>query len=200
MFVTLEGVDGAGKSTHIPFVADCLRKRDAREVLITREPGGTPLAESLRELVLREAMGSIEETFLMLAARSDHVRRVIRPALEAGRHVLCDRFTDATFAYQGAGKGVDLELIRGLTSAVTAGLTPDLTILFDCTYEVARERLERSGRALDRFERENRAFHDRVRGMYLELARNEPRRFLLIDASMAAHEVSKALEVSLVTL
>ncbi|MGH8765608.1 MAG: dTMP kinase, partial [Burkholderiales bacterium] len=132
-FLTLEGVDGAGKSTHIPWIAERLRGAD-REVVVTREPGGTPLAEKLRALVLAEAMDPLSETLLMFAARADHVAKVIRPALKRGAWVVCDRFTDATAAYQGAGKGVAGDVIARLAEAAHPGLLPDLTLVFDCPY------------------------------------------------------------------
>ena len=190
--ITLEGVDGAGKSTHVAFIADRLRAQ-GREVLLTREPGGTPLAEKLRALVLAEPMEPVVETLLMFAARADHVQRVIRPALEAGTWVVCDRFTDATAAYQGAGKGVSLELIQRLADATHPGLRPDRTVVFDCPYEIARQRLDRSGRQLDRFESEDRSFFDRVRQAYLARAEVEPGRMRVIDASMPMATVQERL-------
>jgi len=190
--ITLEGVDGAGKSTHVAFIADRLRAQ-GREVLLTREPGGTPLAEKLRALVLAEPMEPVVETLLMFAARADHVQRVIRPALEAGTWVVCDRFTDATAAYQGAGKGVSLELIQRLAEATHPGLRPDRTVVFDCPYEIARQRLDRSGRQLDRFESEDRSFFDRVRQAYLARAEVEPGRMRVIDASMPMATVQERL-------
>jgi dTMP kinase len=192
-FLTLEGVDGAGKSTHQKFVADYVATR-APHVIVTREPGGTELAERLREAVLRDAMAPEVETLLVFAARADHVARVIRPALETGTWVVCDRFTDATLAYQGAGKGVATDLIERLAAAAHPGLVPDRTLVFDCNYEVARSRLSKSGRALDRFEREDKAFFERVRGAYLERARAEPGRVRVIDASAAVPEIRRALE------
>ena len=191
--ITLEGVDGAGKSTHVAFIADRLRAQ-GREVLLTREPGGTPLAEKLRALVLAEPMEPVVETLLMFAARADHVLRVIRPALEAGTWVVCDRFTDATAAYQGAGKGVSLELIQRLAEATHPGLRPDRTLVFDCPYEIARQRLDRSGRPLDRFESEDRSFFDRVRQAYLARAEAEPGRMRVIDASVPIAIVQARLE------
>jgi dTMP kinase len=161
-FITLEGVDGAGKSSHVEGIAALLRAR-GRRVLVTREPGGTPLAEQLRALVLAEPMDPRSETLLMFAARSDHLRRVILPALAEGAWVVCDRFTDATVAYQGGGKGVSAELIERLRLAVHPDLEPDLTLVFDCPYEIARERLGGTGKAPDRFEREGREFFERVR-------------------------------------
>ena len=190
-FLTLEGVDGAGKSTHQKFIADFVAMR-APHVIQTREPGGTDLAERLREAILREAMTPLVETLLIFAARADHVARVIRPALEAGHWVVCDRFSDATVAYQGAGHGVPAELIERLGAAAHPGLAPDRTLVFDCPFEVSRKRLE--GKALDRFERQDRAFFERVRAAYLERARAEPKRVRVIDAAAAVPEIRKALE------
>lgn len=195
-FLTLEGVDGAGKSTHIEFIADAVRAKGAH-VIVTREPGGTALAERLREAILAEPMAPILETLLMFAARADHVARVIRPALAAGSFVICDRFSDATAAYQGAGKGVSAELISRLAEAAHPGLRPDHTLVFDCPYEVARARLAKAGRKLDRFEREDHAFFDRVRSAYLALAKAEPQRVRVIDASADAAAVRKQIEAAL---
>ena len=187
-FITLEGVDGAGKSTHIPWIAEQLRQ-DGREVVVTREPGGTPLAEKLRALVLAEPMDPLSETLLMFAARADHVQRVIEPALTRGAWVVCDRFTDATAAYQGGGKGVSADLIRRLSHAAHPGLMPDQTLVFDCSYEVSRSRLGASGRVLDRFEAEARDFFERVRKAYQDLAKAEPGRVRIIDGSQAEVKV-----------
>ena len=187
-FITLEGVDGAGKSTHIPWIAEQLGA-GRREVVVTREPGGTPLAEKLRALVLAEPMDPVAETLLMFAARADHVRKVIRPALERGAWVVCDRFTDASAAYQGGGKGVSAELIASLAVAAHPGVLPDRTLVFDCSYEVSRHRLSTAGRVLDRFEAEDRAFFDRVRTAYQDLARREPGRVRLVDGSQAPDKV-----------
>jgi dTMP kinase len=196
-FVTLEGVDGAGKSTHQQFVADFLATK-APHVIQTREPGGTDLAERLREAILQNPMAPEVETLLLFAARADHVTRVIRPALEAGTWVVCDRFTDASFAYQGAGKGVPADLIERLSAAAHAGLAPDRTFVFDCSYEVSQKRL--AGKKLDRFEREDRAFFERVRKAYLELAKAEPGRVRIIDAAQPLPEIRKALERNLAEL
>jgi len=193
-FVTLEGVDGAGKSTHQKFVADFVAMR-APHVIQTREPGGTDLAERLREAILSRPMAPEVETLLLFAARADHVARVIRPALEAGTWVVCDRFTDATAAYQGAGKGVPADLIERLAVAAHRGLAPDRTLVFDCSFEVSRQRLH--GKALDRFEREDRAFFERVRAAYLERSRAEPQRIRVIDAAAPVPEIRKALERAL---
>jgi dTMP kinase len=192
-FVTLEGVDGAGKSSHVAWIAERLRAH-GRSVQVTREPGGTPLAERLRELVLREPMDPIAETMLLFAARSDHVRREIEPALSRGTWVLCDRFTDATFAYQGGGKGVAVELIAHLAQVSHDGLMPDRTLVFDCPYEVSQERLSRAARTPDRFEREDREFFGRVRQAYLALARTDPERIRVVDASGTQDEIKVLLE------
>jgi len=192
-FITLEGMDGAGKSTHIDFLARQLAARGLQP-LVTREPGGTPLAEKLRALVLAEPMAPLAETLLMFAARADHVERVILPALESGRWVLCDRFSDATAAYQGAGKGVSQDLIQRLAAAVHPGLLPDRTLVFDCPYEVARGRLTASGRNLDRFETEGAEFFDRVRQAYLARAVAEPGRVWLIDATQTIERIQAKLE------
>ena len=198
-FITLEGVDGAGKSTHLEWIAARLRE-GGREVVVTREPGGTPYAEKLRALVLAEPMTPLAETLLMFAARADHLEKVIRPALARGAWIVCDRFTDATRAYQGAGKGVSAELIERLAQEVHGGLTPHRTLVFDCPYEVSRERLAASGRALDRFEAEDRAFFDRVRESYERLARNESTRVRLIDGSKAPEQVKAEIEKGLAGL
>ena len=197
-FITLEGVDGAGKSTHVAWIAERL-KTGGREVVVTREPGGTRLAEKLRALVLAEPMDPLTETLLMFAARADHVQEVIAPALARGAWVVCDRFTDATLAYQGAGKGVPLERIRQLAQAVHPGLTPDQTLVFDCPYEVSRSRLSNAGRELDRFEAEERAFFERVRAAYRQLAEAEPGRVRLLDGSKSSEKVKVEIEKILIS-
>jgi dTMP kinase len=195
-FITLEGVDGAGKSTHIPWIADHLRGA-GHEVVVTREPGGTPLAESLREMVLTRAMGAVTETLLMFAARADHVAKIISPALERGAWVVCDRFTDATLAYQGAGKGVDARLISQLSRAAHPALEPDRTFVFDCPYEVSRQRLGTAGRTLDRFESEAQSFFERVRGEYRAQALAAPGRVKLLDATRSIAELQAAIASNL---
>jgi dTMP kinase len=198
-FITLEGVDGAGKSSHIEFIADAVRTK-APHVIVTREPGGTDLAERLRQAILSEPMTPILETLLVFAARADHVARVIRPALKSGQWVVCDRFTDATIAYQGAGKGVARELIMRLADAAHPGVQPDRTLIFDCPYDVASARLAKAGRTLDRFEREDRAFYERVRAAYLELGKAESQRIRVIDASRGAGEVRDQITGALADL
>ena len=196
-FITLEGVDGAGKSTHLQFVADAAAAASGRRAIVTREPGGTDLAERLRQAILEEPLEPLAETLLIFAARAHHVRKVIRPALEAGTWVICDRFHDATFAYQGAGKGVPVELIERLSEAAHPGLTPDRTLVFDCAYDVARQRLASSGKKLDRFEREDQGFFERVRAAYLARARAEPGRIRVIDAAADMTAIRKRLEEAL---
>jgi dTMP kinase len=187
-------MDGAGKSTHQKFVADFVATR-APHVIQTREPGGTDLAERLRQAILSDPMSPEVETLLLFAARADHVARVIRPALEAGTWVVCDRFTDATAAYQGAGKGVPADLIERLAAAAHPGLIPDRTLVFDCSFEISRKRLQ--GKTLDRFEREERAFFERVRAAYLERSRAEPQRIRVVDAGLPLPEIRQALERAL---
>ena len=194
-FVTLEGIDGAGKSTHAGWIAQALAAR-GQVVVPTREPGGTPMGEALRALLLREPMTHDTETLLLFAARREHVEQVIRPALARGHLVLCDRFTDATYAYQGGGHGVSRAWIRALAHAVHPDCNPDLTLLFDIPPDVSRARLAKlreEGRALDKFEQEAGGFFERVRAAYLELAHDEPARFQVIDASKPLAEVRARL-------
>ena len=186
-FVTFEGIDGAGKSSHIEALADWARARGA-EVVLTREPGGTPLAERLRELFLHEGMDSLTEALLVFAARRDHLRQVIEPALGRGALVLCDRFTDATFAYQGAGRGFDLAVLAQLESWVQDGLQPDLTLWFDLDpTEAARRRA--AVRSADRLESEDEDFFARVRDGYAQRAQAAPARFARIDAAQTREAV-----------
>jgi dTMP kinase len=180
-FITFEGIDGAGKSSHIEPLAAWLRER-GQAVLVTREPGGTPLAEVVREQVLHQPMDTLTEALLVFAARRDHLQRVIEPALAAGTTVLCDRFTDATFAYQGGGRGFDLGVLAHLESWVQQGRQPDLTLWFDIPPETAAER-RASARAPDRFEAQDAAFFARVRAGYAARAQAQPGRFARIDAS-----------------
>lgn len=187
-FITFEGIDGAGKSTHIGPTAEALRAA-GRSVVCTREPGGTELAERLRELVLHSAMDGVSETLLVFAARRDHVAKVIAPALARGEVVLCDRFTDATFAYQGFGRGQSLALLATLETAVQEGLQPDLTLWFDLEPRVAAQR-RAEARAADRFEVEDLAFFERVREGYLARLQAAPGRFVRIDASLGRSAVA----------
>ena len=198
-FITLEGVDGAGKSSHAQWIADALRERGL-EVVQTREPGGTDLGESLRALLLREPMDIETETLLMFAARREHIVRVIAPALQAGHWVVSDRFTDATFAYQGGGRGLPAARIAGLEDWVQQGFQPDLTLVFDVPVDVARERLRSETAQPDRFERLDSAFFDRVRAAYLERARRFPQRIRVVDSSQAIEAVRKQLKEILASL
>ena len=193
-FITLEGIDGAGKSTHLRWVARFLRRRGIK-LRLTREPGGTATGERLRRLVLggRRGLHPETETLLVFAARREHLDKVIVPALEAGRWVLCDRFTDATYAYQSAGSGVRWSKVEKLERWVQGGLQPDLTLLFDVSPAIGRQRARGRTRP-DRFEREKAAFHRRVRSAYLRRARESPRRVRVIDASGSIAEVNKELE------
>ena len=181
LFLTLEGVDGAGKSTHVQWMVDTLASLGQR-VLCTREPGGTPIGEKLRDLLLHEPMTLECETLLMFAARAEHVSKVIEPALASGTWVVCDRFTDATFAYQGGGRELGTPKIEALERWVHPTLQPDRTWLFDVPLEVARERLNRT-RDKDRFEQEADAFFLRTRDVYLTRAAQQPHRFTVVDST-----------------
>ena len=193
-FITLEGIDGAGKSTHIAGVARFLRSRGVR-VKVTREPGGTPAGEKLRDWVLkgRQGLHPETETLLMFAARREHLDKVILPALKKGTWVLCDRFTDATYAYQSGGSGVAWEKVRILERWAQQGLQPDLTVLFDVSAAVGRERAGRK-RKPDRFERERAAYHRRVRAAYLRRAREDRHRMHVLDASGSLDNTKAQLE------
>jgi dTMP kinase len=186
-FITFEGIDGAGKSSHIEALAAWLRERGQR-VHVTREPGGTELAEALRELVLHRAMDALTESLLVFAARRDHLQHAIEPALARGETVLCDRFSDATFAYQGGGRGFDLELLSQLERWVQDGRQPDLTLWFVLPPELAAAR-RAAARAPDRFESEDRDFFERVHAGYAARAAAAPRRFARIDAALAPDAV-----------
>lgn len=198
-FITLEGVDGAGKSTHHAWLAEFLRRRGKR-VVATREPGGTALGEKLRTILLNDPMHLETETLLMFAARREHLDKIILPALDRGDWVVSDRFTDATFAYQGDGRGLEREKLEILEKWVQAGLQPTLTLLFDAPIEVAQARLAASGDTPDRFEQEQRAFFERVRSGYLERARLEPGRIICIDATAALDIIRVRLEEVISTI
>ena len=193
-FITLEGIDGAGKSTHLEWLAGFVEAR-GHKVCVTREPGGTALGERLRELLLErdQRLAPETEALLMFAARREHVESVIKPALAAGTWVVCDRFTDASYAYQSGGSGVAWERIEALEQWVHPDLQPDLTVLFDIDPEIARQRTQQ-GRAADRFEREEQAYFRRVREAYLRRARSCPDRMRVIDASGSVSIVRQALE------
>jgi len=190
-FITLEGIDGAGKSTHVRGMADFLRAR-GKDTVVTREPGGTPLGEKLRAILLSQAMDIDTEALLMFAARREHIAQVIAPALAAGNWVVSERFTDATYAYQGAGRGMAADRIAALERWVHGGLQPDLTLVFDAPIEVALARLA-SDRG-DRFELESRAFFERVRAAYLARAAAEPHRMRVVQSGRSLPEVKKDVE------
>jgi len=197
-FITLEGMDGAGKSTHIPSIIEMLKTR-GHEVVSTREPGGTPLGERLRELLLHEAMHAETETLLMFAARREHIANVIKPALERGAYVLSDRFTDASFAYQSGAKGVSANKVEILEQWVQEDLQPDMTLLFDVPVEVSIARLA-GARSPDKFERESAEFFTKIRNAYLQRASQNPQRFRVIDASKPLEEVAKEVEDIIATV
>jgi dTMP kinase len=192
-FITLEGIDGAGKTTQRAWIAEFLHGHGVR-VTATREPGGTPVGEQLRSLVLGGEDGLHPETeaLLMFAARREHIDKVIVPALCSGAWVVCDRFTDASFAYQGGGSGVDRDKLALLERWTQDGLQPDKTFLFDVDAEVGRERSQKTG-AADRFEQEKQAFFERVRRAYLERAKNDPRRIHVIDGAQSIAEIRQQL-------
>lgn len=190
-FITLEGIDGAGKSTHLSFIAERLRAK-GRQVVVTREPGGTPLGEMLRDLVLSQKMHVETETLIMFASRREHIDKVIVPALEKGIWVLSDRFTDATFAYQGGGRGIAPDRLQALENWVQSGLQPDLTLLFDVPLEISRERLS-NNMSLDRFEQEKQDFFARVRQAYLDRAAAHPQRICVINGSRSIAEIQAEL-------
>ena len=191
-FITFEGVDGAGKSTHLAWFADALRQRGL-DVVITREPGGTPLGEQLREILLNQPMSSGTEALLMFAARMEHIEQVIKPALRAGKWVISDRFSDASFAYQGGGRGLDWDKLNQLEQWVHPDLQPDLTLFFDVPVEVARQRLGNNV-SLDRFEQEQADFFERVRAGYHKRVQQNPQRYVVIDAAQSLDIVKHKLE------
>jgi dTMP kinase len=194
-FITFEGAEGVGKTTQIARAAAHLRERGI-EPVVTREPGGTPLAEELRRLVLdpgHERVDATTELLVMFAARANHVAAVIRPALAAGRCVLCDRFTDATLAYQGAGRGVDVGWIRTLAGIAHPGIEPDLTLVFDVPATVASSRLAGRNSGRDRIEAEDADFFERVRAAYRAIAAREPQRVRLVDATRAEDQVAASV-------
>jgi dTMP kinase len=186
-FITFEGIDGAGKSSHIAPLAAWLQAR-GHTVVVTREPGGTPLAEALRECVLHQPMDAMTEALLVFAARRDHLRQLIRPALQAGHTVLCDRFTDATFAYQGAGRGFDMAVLSQLEGWVQEGLQPDLTVWFDLPARTASQR-RAAVRAADRFEAQDDGFFERVRQGYQQRRDADAGRFEVLDAARSHAQV-----------
>ena len=201
-FITFEGIDGAGKTTHLAWFRDQLAQKLAasgRTVVMTREPGGTKLGESLRDILLHEAMDLETEALLMFAARREHLAQVIEPALARGDWVLSDRFTDATFAYQGGGRGLPRDKQETLERWVQGGFQPDLTVLFDVPPDTASERRS-AARVPDRFESESDAFFTRTRTEYLRRAEEAPYRFVIIDSTRSIAEIQKQLEELIVSL
>ena len=205
-FITFEGPEGGGKSTHIKLLADFLRSK-GKEVLVTREPGGTRLAELIRSLVreeLEDPPVTQSEVLLFLAARAQVVSNVIRPALEKGVWVLCDRFSDSTFAYQGYGRGVEVDLLRRLNDFATQGLVPDMTVLLDVPPEVSRSRLlarqADTNSTADRIEQAGEDFHRRLREGFLAMGKDEPQRFTVVDSSKELEDVSKNIEEAVLKL
>jgi dTMP kinase len=192
-FITLEGIDGAGKSTHHTWLIERL-KQAGKDVVATREPGGTPLGEKLRALLLSDAMHLETETLLMFAARREHLDKLILPAIEAGKWVVSDRFTDASYAYQGGGRDLAEDRIGILEKWVQKDFQPDLTLLFDLPTETAYGRLAKTGNAPDRFEQEQRPFFEKVRAAYLDRAQRHPERIKVIDARQGLDEIQKQLE------
>ena len=201
-FITFEGIDGAGKTTHLAWFRERLEHKVAangRSVVMTREPGGTPLGEQIREIVLHQKMDLETEALLMFALRRQHLAEVIEPALARGDWVLSDRFTDATFAYQGGGRGLPRDKLETLERWVQGGFQPDLTVLFDLAPEIANERRS-AARDPDRFESESTAFFDRTRAEYLRRAEEAPYRFAIIDSSQSIVRIQKQLEELLASL
>lgn len=192
-FITFEGIDGAGKSTHHTWMVEYLRAK-GHDVVSTREPGGTPLGEKLRGLLLSESMDLETEAMLMFAARREHIVKVIEPALTTGQWVVSDRFTDASFAYQGGGRGLAKTKLQQLETWVQGDLQPNLTFLFDLDVATATKRLQGTGQSADRFEQEKADFFERVRQAYLDRAREFPHRFRVVDASLSIAEIHKLLE------
>ena len=190
-FITFEGIDGAGKSTHIGFVTDYLTSRGKR-VVSSREPGGTPLGERLRDLLLHEKMHLETEALLMFASRREHIAQVIAPQMAAGHWVLSDRFTDASFAYQSGGRGLERAKMEALENWVHPGLQPDLTLLFDVPLDVARQRLDAT-RTLDKFEREQADFFEKCRNEYLRRASQFPQRIVVIDSTRSIEAIQERL-------
>ena len=194
-FITLEGVDGAGKTSHIEFIKEYLTNLKL-DFIMTREPGGTELGERLREILLHDEMTPKTETILMFAARNEHIEKVIRPGLTSGAIVISDRFTDASYAYQSGGKGVEDEAIDVLKDLVQKNLQPDLTFLFDLPVEVSIKRLKKT-RKLDKFEKEEKDFHENVRKKYLMIAKNNPKRFSVLNSEKSIDEIQSQIKIKL---
>lgn len=198
-FISFEGIDGAGKSTQHAWLVDRLRAQ-GRQVVATREPGGTPLGEKLRSLLLSEPMHLETEALLMFAARREHLVQVIEPALARGDWVVCDRFVDASFAYQGGGRGLEWAKLERLAEWVLGSMRPDLTLIFDAPVAVAQQRLHAASNSPDRFEQEQAEFFERVRAAYLRIARENPLRVRVIDATRSMDSINKELENIVATI
>jgi len=190
MFITFEGIDGAGKSTQISLLKDFLQKNHI-EFIQTREPGGCEMSEKIRDLILstKSDLGGVGELFLYFAARAEHIRQVIKPALDLEKWVICDRFADSTFAYQGAGRGLDFTEMKKINDFATNGLNPTLTILLDIPVETSLERRKSRGKSVDRLEQNDREFFEKVRNSFLKSAKLEPNRFLIIDGTLSENEI-----------
>ena len=194
LFITLEGIEGAGKSTMVNFIEDFLTKH-GHDVIKTREPGGTKIGEQIREILLKNENSSLTpdtELLLMFAARAQHIKEVIRPALSSGKTILCDRFIDATYAYQGGGRGIDASRINILEKWVQSNLKPDLTLLFDLDVSIGIARTKKRSKA-DRFEQEKSIFFEKVRNCYLKIAKNEPNRFCIINSALPVKKVENEI-------
>ncbi len=189
-FITIEGTDGAGKSTFVPEMKAMLEAQ-GYEVILTREPGGTPFAEELREIILNKPMDSMTALLLAFASRNEHIENVIKPALEAGKYVISDRFTDSTYAYQVAGQGVPKEYVEVLEHMVQKQLKPDMTLIFTVPVEISRQRLSKTGKEPDNFESQNNDFFQRVLDGYLSIAKNEPERCKLVDSSKSLEDTKE---------
>jgi dTMP kinase len=198
MFITFEGIDGAGKSTQIEKLTKRLKEKGV-EFVLTREPGGCEISEKIRTLILdtKSNLGATGELFLYFAARAEHIRQVIKPALNSGKWVICDRFADSTFAYQGAGRGLETAKMKEINDFATDKISPDLTILLDIPVEVSLERRKSRGKSADRLEQNDRIFFENVRKRFLDLAKNEPERILLIDATLNENEIYEKIIESL---
>ncbi len=197
-FITLEGIEGVGKTSNRDYIR-ALLEDSGQQCVVTREPGGTPLGESLRGLLLQhsdEQMSDDAELLMMFAARAEHIKKIIQPALDAGQYVLCDRFTEATYAYQGGGRQLDVSKIADLESWVQGALRPDLTIILDAPVEIGRERAGKRS-APDRIEQEKNDFFDRVRNAYLDLAKQHPERICTVDASLTLEQVQQQIKQQL---
>lgn len=194
LFITFEGIDGAGKSTQISKLCDYLKKNGI-EFILTREPGGCEIAEKIREIILstKSDLGAAGELLLYLAARAEHIRQVIKPALDCGKWVICDRFADSTFAYQGAGRGLNVKKMKEINSFAAQNISPDLTVLLDISVDVSLERRKSRGKSADRLEQNDRIFFEKVRGYFIKLSRDESGRFLVIDATLSESEIHKKI-------